>query len=67
MWTTDKEEGYAVIPVREGLLIPADANLSYSQSFDTYGYEGCHMAMMGIVKKKPRLSLPGVIQILQSK
>jgi hypothetical protein len=50
LWTTDVEKGYVLIPVREGLLIPADSGLSYSQRFETYGYEGCHMTMMGIVK-----------------
>ena len=50
LWTTDVEEGYVVIPLRAGLLIPANRGLSFSQRFDTYGYEGCHMTMMGIVK-----------------
>ncbi|MQY80198.1 MAG: hypothetical protein GH151_13585 [Bacteroidetes bacterium] len=50
LWTTDVEKGYVVIPIREGLLIPADSGLNYSQSFDTYAYEGCHMTMVGIVK-----------------
>lgn len=52
LWTTDAEQGYVVIPVREGLLIPADSGLSYKHRFDTYAYEGCHMTMAGIVKGK---------------
>jgi hypothetical protein len=44
-------KGYAVVPVREGLLIPADGGLTFTHSFDTYSYEGCHMAMFGLVKE----------------
>jgi len=47
---TDSGKGYVVVPVREGLLIPADSGLSFAHSFDTYAYEGCHMAMLGIVQ-----------------
>jgi hypothetical protein len=48
-WTADGESGYAVVPVREGLLIPAQSGKSFSHRFDTYSYEGCHMAMAGVV------------------
>ncbi|HEX7434448.1 MAG TPA: DUF5696 domain-containing protein, partial [Anaerolineaceae bacterium] len=51
LWTTDLEKGYVVMPVREGLLIPADSGLSFTHRFDTYAYEGCHMTMAGIVKR----------------
>jgi hypothetical protein len=44
------ENGYLAIPCREGLLIPADSGIAFSHSFDTYAYEGCHMAMVGVVK-----------------
>ena len=50
LWTTDTEQGYVVVPVREGLLIPADSGLNFSHRFDTYAYEGCHMTMLGAVK-----------------
>lgn len=40
--------GFVVVPVREGLLVPADSGLAFSQRFDTYAYEGCHMAMAGM-------------------
>ncbi|HEY3280914.1 MAG TPA: DUF5696 domain-containing protein [Armatimonadota bacterium] len=50
LWVTDVDRGYAVVPVREGLLIPADSGREYTQSFDTYAYEGCHMEMVGLVK-----------------
>ena len=49
-WVTDVEKGYVVVPVREGLFVPADSGLAFTNRFDTYGYEGCHMAMFGIVK-----------------
>ena len=45
------DAGYVVIPVRLGLLIPADSGLAFSHRFDTYAYEGCHMAMLGVVKR----------------
>jgi len=51
LWTTDAERGYVVVPVREGLLIPADSGLAFNHRFDTYAYEGCHMAMLGVVKR----------------
>ena len=50
LWVTDGEKGYVVVPVREGLLIPADSGLAFTHSFHTYAYEGCHMEMMGVVK-----------------
>ncbi|MCY3019874.1 MAG: DUF5696 domain-containing protein, partial [Planctomycetota bacterium] len=43
-------KGYYAIPVREGLLIPADSGQAFAHSFDTYNYEGCHMAMCGAVQ-----------------
>jgi hypothetical protein len=51
LWVTDAERGYVVAPVREGMLIPADSGLAFNQSFDTFAYEGCHMAMLGVVQK----------------
>lgn len=48
--TTDSGKGYLVVPVREGLLIPADSGLSFTHRFDTYAYEGCHMEMVGAVQ-----------------
>lgn len=50
LWVTDAEKGYAVVPVREGLLVPADSGLTFTHRFDTFGYEGCHMEMLGLVK-----------------
>lgn len=51
LWTTEAEQGYVVVPVREGLLIPADSGLNFNHRFDTYSYEGCHMTMLGVVKR----------------
>lgn len=50
LWTTDAEHGYAVVPVRMGLMIPARRGIDFTHTFDTYAYEGCHMAMSGVVK-----------------
>jgi hypothetical protein len=50
LWVTDLEKGCVAMPVREGLLIPADSGLSFTNRFDTYTYEGCHMAMAGIIR-----------------
>ena len=47
---TAPDPGYVAVPVREGLLIPADSGLAFTNRFDTYEYEGCHMAMLGVVK-----------------
>ena len=48
--TTDVGKGYVIVPVREGLLIPADSGLSFTHRFETYAYEGCHMEMLGVVQ-----------------
>ena len=47
---TAAEQGAVVMPVREGLLIPADSGKNFTRQFDTYAYEGCHMAMCGFLK-----------------
>jgi hypothetical protein len=51
LWTTAADQGYVVVPVREGLLIPADSGLTFTHRFDTFAYEGCHMEMLGVVKR----------------
>ena len=45
------DAGYALVPAREGLLIPADGPATFSTRFGTSSYEGCHMNMMGFVKR----------------
>ena len=45
------DNGYLTVPVREGLLIPANSNIEFTKSFGTYEYEGCHMTMLGLVKR----------------
>jgi hypothetical protein len=47
---SNADKGYVVVPVREGLLIPSDSGLSFSQRFGTSDYNGCHMEMLGLVK-----------------
>ncbi|MFA6562793.1 MAG: DUF5696 domain-containing protein [Verrucomicrobiia bacterium] len=49
------EAGCALVPAREGLLIPADGDIEFNRSFSTSGYEGCHMNMMGFVKRDAAL------------
>ena len=44
--------GYVVVPVREGLLVPGNSGREFTQRFDTYAYEGCHMAMFGVVREE---------------
>jgi hypothetical protein len=48
--TTDAAKGYVIVPVREGLLVPADSGMAFTHRFDTYAYEGCHMQMLGVVQ-----------------
>jgi Family of unknown function (DUF5696) len=50
LWTTDAERGYAIVPARMGLMVPARRGVNFTHTFDTYGYEGCHLAMAGVVK-----------------
>ena len=47
---TDIEGGYAIVPSREGLLIPANSGKAFKRTFGTSDYEGCHMNMLGFVK-----------------
>lgn len=43
-------DGYAIVPSREGLLIPARSEKPFKRVFGTSEYEGCHMNMLGFVK-----------------
>ncbi len=47
---TAEEQGRALVPVRLGILVPSDSGIAFARRFDTYAYEGCHMAMLGLVK-----------------
>jgi len=47
---SDVEGGYAIVPCREGLLVPADSGKAFRRTFGTSDYEGCHMNMLGLVK-----------------
>lgn len=44
------EDGEILLPVRMGLLIPAQGSQPFQMQFGTYEYEGVHMAMAGIFK-----------------
>jgi hypothetical protein len=54
---TDIEGGYAIVPSREGLLIPANGGKEFKRVFGTSDYEGCHMNMLGFVKAGSALIL----------
>ncbi len=47
---TDVEAGYAIVPCREGLLIPVKSGKAFKRVFGTSDYEGCHMNMLGFIK-----------------
>ncbi|MCP4263394.1 MAG: hypothetical protein GY774_38690 [Planctomycetes bacterium] len=47
---TDVEDGYAIVPCREGLLISANSGKTFKRVFGTSDYEGCHMNMLGFIK-----------------
>ena len=44
------DKGYIAVPVREGLLLPADSGVAFTRRFGTSDYEGCHMDMIALVK-----------------
>ena len=50
-WVTDSDKGYALVPSRMGMLIPADNGIVFSKRFNSFEYEGCDMEMMGMVKQ----------------
>lgn len=54
---SDKDKGCLLIPCREGLLIRSDNGCSFKRSFGTSDYEGCHMNMLGLVKRGSALLL----------
>ncbi len=47
----DRDAGGVLVPVRRGLLIPSDSGRAFQHTFDTYAYEGCHLAMLGVLKR----------------
>lgn len=48
---TGADGGYVIVPSREGLLIPVKSDKGFKRAFGTSEYEGCHMNMLGFVKK----------------
>ncbi|OIN99773.1 hypothetical protein AUJ67_06985 [Candidatus Desantisbacteria bacterium CG1_02_49_89] len=49
LWTRQADNGYMLIPLRMGILLPADSSKSFSWDFYTYR-GGCDIAMMGASK-----------------
>jgi len=49
------QEGYVIVPCREGLLIGVDGDKSFKRIFGSSDYEGSHMNMFGIVKNNSAL------------
>lgn len=47
--------GYVIVPSREGLLVPVSGDKTFQKVFGTSEYEGCHMNMLGLVKKDSAL------------
>ncbi|MBN1421756.1 MAG: hypothetical protein JXP34_23485 [Planctomycetes bacterium] len=47
---TAKEDGYIIVPCREGLLIPATGGKEFRRTFGTSDYEGAHMNMLAFSK-----------------
>lgn len=52
---TADEQGYLMVPCREGLLIPANSGVAFQRAFGTSEYEGCHMNMLGLLKSNSGL------------
>jgi hypothetical protein len=52
---TGADGGYIVVPCREGLLVPVENDKAFQRVFGTSEYEGCHMNMLGLVKKDSAL------------
>ena len=51
----EAEGGYVIVPSREGLLVPVKGDKAFKRAFGTSEYEGCHMNMLGLVKKDSAL------------
>jgi len=52
---SDADGGYVIVPSREGLLVPVQGDKAFKRVFGTSEYEGCHMNMLGLVKKDSAL------------
>lgn len=50
-----QQGGYVIVPVREGLLIPVEGDISFKRKFGSSDYEGVHMTMIGLVKNNSAL------------
>jgi hypothetical protein len=57
LWVSDVDTGSVLVPVRLGLLIPANNGKQFQHTFPTSGYEGCHAEMVGLFKSGSALLL----------
>jgi hypothetical protein len=48
---TDQDRGSVIVPCREGLFIPATSGVAFQHTFGTSDYEGCHINMIGVLKR----------------
>jgi hypothetical protein len=53
---TGADGGYMIVPSREGLLVPVENDKAFKRVFGTSEYEGCHMNLLGVVKKNSALT-----------
>jgi hypothetical protein len=52
---TASDGGCLIVPSREGLLVPVAGDQAFKRVFGTSEYEGCHLDMLGLVKKDSAL------------
>lgn len=50
--TSEDTEGSIIIPVREGMLVPADSGKTFTRNFADSAYEGCHIRLWGMIKNE---------------
>ena len=48
--TSEDANGGVLIPVREGILVPANSGKAFERDFGDSVYEGCHMRFWGLMK-----------------
>lgn len=48
--TSEDAEAGILVPVREGMLVPADSGNAFERDFGDSAYEGCHLHLWGMFK-----------------